>query len=183
MLKAKKGRLLIAEPSLEDSTFFKSVILLTHHENNESMGLILNQATNIKINEIISNISSDNFPIYIGGPVGRDSIQYIHTLGEIIPNSIKIIDDVYWGGDFDLILDLISENKISENELRFFLGYSGWEAEQLNIEIKERSWIVTRNQKEYCMKNSNLDLWGEIIKTQAPKYAIWTNLPENPQLN
>ena len=70
MLKAKKGRLLIAEPSLEDSTFFKSVILLTHHENNESMGLILNQATNIKINEIISNISSDNFPIYIGGPVG-----------------------------------------------------------------------------------------------------------------
>ena len=135
MLKAKKGRLLISEPSLSDNEFFKSVILLTHHDQNESIGLILNQPTNININEILQDIPLSNFPVYIGGPVARNSIQFIHTLGEYIPESKRIIKNIYWGGNFESVIKLMQKNKISKEHIRFFAGYSGWETNQLNDEI------------------------------------------------
>mgnify|MGYP001247907450 FL=1 len=183
MFKAKKGRLLISEPSLSDDTFFKSVILLTHHNNEESIGLILNQPTNVTINEILNNIPSNDFLVYIGGPVAKNSIQFIHTLGKHIPESRKITDDLYWGGDFEIVIKLMREKKISKNDIRFFAGYSGWGANQLNNEINEESWIITNAQKEDCMSYSTQSLWSKIIKNQKSKYAIWTNLPKNPNLN
>ena len=183
MLKAKKGRLLISEPTFTDSTFFKSVILLTHHNEEESIGLILNHPTNINLNEILNEVTASDFPVYIGGPVGKNSIQFIHTLGDLIPGAIKIIDGLYWGGDFEIIVKLMCENKISKDNIRFFAGYSGWGVKQLHQEIQEESWIISKSKIEYCMRYSSKDLWSELIKNQKSKYAIWRNLPKNPHLN
>lgn len=183
MLKPKKGRLLISEPSLSDPTFFKSVILLTYHSNKESIGLILNQPTNIEIGDIFEEISSSDFPLYIGGPVSKNSIQYIHTLGEKINNSIEISNGIYWGGDFEEIIKLINNGEISNQDIRFFAGYSGWESNQLKEEIEEESWIISIAKKETCMQYSNHNLWSNIIKTKESRYAIWANMPNNPHLN
>ena len=172
MLKAKKGRLLISEPDLNDSIFFKSVVFLTHHNEKESIGLILNQPTKINLNEILNNIPLSDFPVYIGGPVEKNAIQYIHTLGNIIPNTQEIGKGLYWGGDFKKILTLISENKISKKEIRFFAGYSGWGEDQLNNEIRENSWITHESNKNICMQYSNEKLWSNLIKTKKHKYAI-----------
>ena len=76
MLKAKKGRLLISEPSLNDNVFFKSVVLLTHHNDEESIGLILNHPTKINLNEILNDIPLSDLPIYIGGPVEQQSLHF-----------------------------------------------------------------------------------------------------------
>ena len=122
MLKAKKGRLLISEPSLNDSIFFKSVVLLTHHNDEESIGLILNQPTKINLNEILNNIPLSDFPVYIGGPVAKQSLHFIHTLGELIPNSKKINDGIYFGGDFETVLELMHEKKITKIRFDFLLG-------------------------------------------------------------
>ena len=183
MLKPKKGRLLISEPSLSDPTFFKSVILLTYHNSQESIGLILNQPTKIEIRDIFKEISSSEFPLYIGGPVAKNSIQFIHTLGEKINNSVEIANGIYWGGNFKEIIRLINNGKISNKDIRFFAGYSGWEANQLNQEIEENNWIISVAKKETCMQYSNHNLWSNIIKTKESKYAIWTNMPTNPHLN
>ena len=183
MLNAKKGLLLISEPSLSDPTFFKSVILITHHTNNESIGLVLNQSTKININQIFDNMPLTDLPVYIGGPVEKNTIQYIHTLGNIIPNTQKISEGLYWGGDFKKILALISENKISKKEIRFFAGYSGWGEDQLNNEIRESSWITHKSNVNLCMQYSNETLWSNLIKTKKNKYAIWTNMPKDPSLN
>jgi len=126
MLKAKKGRLLISEPTLNDNIFFKSVVLLTHHNDDESIGLILNHPTKINLNEILNNIPLSDFPVYIGGPVEKQSLHFLHTLGELIPNSIKITNAIYFGGDFDTVIQLMQDKKITKNEIRFFVGYSGW---------------------------------------------------------
>ena len=183
MLKAKKGRLLISEPSLNDNFFFKSVILLTHHNDAESIGLILNQPTKINLNEILNDIPLSDFPIYIGGPVANQSLHFIHTLGALIPESKKITDDVYFGGDFDTVIQLMHDKKITKNEIRFFVGYSGWDGEQLNNEIREDSWIVENVKDNLCMSYSTPKLWSDIIKTKKIKYAIWTNMPKDPSLN
>ncbi len=183
MLKAKKGRVLISDPSLKDPVFFKSVVLLTHHNNDETIGLVLNNPTKIKLNDILENVSSSDFLIYLGGPVEKNTIQFLHTLGDTIPESKQILEGLYWGGNFDVVLELINSNKISNNQIRFFAGYSGWGIEQLNNEIREDSWLVQRSTKEVCMQYSNAKLWSDIIKKQSGKYAIWANLPKDPSLN
>jgi len=183
MLKAKKGRLLISEPSLNDSIFFKSVVLLTHHNDEESIGLILNQPTKINLNEILNNIPLSDFPVYIGGPVEKQSLHFIHTLGEIIPNSKKINDGIYFGGDFETVLELMQEKRITKNEIRFFVGYSGWGEDQLNNEIREEGWIVQDSKHKLCMHYSTPKLWSDIIKTKKAEYAIWANMPKDPNLN
>ena len=85
--------------------------------------------------------------------------------------------------DFEEIIKLMEKNKISKKEIRFFAGYSGWGIDQLNNEIREEGWIITNATKKYCMTYSTTNLWSKIIKTQKRKYAIWANLPKNPNLN
>ena len=183
MLNIKKGQLLISEPSLSELIFFKSVILITHHTDSESIGLVLNQSTKIKLNEILNDIPLIDFPVYIGGPVEKNAIQFIHTLGEIIPNTQKISKGLYWGGDFDKVLMLMAENKISKNQIRFFAGYSGWGEDQLNNEIKENNWIIHESNVNLCMQYSTEKLWSNLIKTKHQEYAIWANMPKNPSMN
>ncbi len=183
MLKAKKGRILISEPSFNDSIFFKSVVLLTHHNNEKSIGLILNQPTKISLNEILNDIPLSDFPVYIGGPLAKQSLQFIHTLGSLIPESKKITENIYFGGDFNTVLKLMQDKKITKNEIRFFVGYSGWEEDQLNNEIREESWLVKSTKDNLCMQYSTPKLWDNIIRKSKSDYAIWVNMPKDPNLN
>ena len=131
----------------------------------------------------LNDIPLSDLPIYIGGPVEKQSLHFIHTLGSIIPNSKQIIDGIYFGGDFDTIIQIMYDKKITKNEIRFFVGYSGWEAEQLNNEIRDDAWIVQTAKNELCMNYSTPKLWGDIIKTKKMEHAIWANMPKDPSLN
>lgn len=183
MQKIQNGSFLIAHPTMLDDTFFKSIILITHHNSEETIGLIINNPSKIKLYEIIDDLPKSDFPVYIGGPVAKNSIHYIHDLGDAIPNSIKIIEGLYFGGDFDTVKDLIWNKKINKNQIRFFAGYSGWEANQLQNELKEDSWLIKEKNKILSMKYTNLELWSKVLRKMEKKYAIWSNLPKNPSLN
>ncbi len=183
MLNAQKGTLLISEPTLTDPVFFKSVILLTHHTTDESIGLVLNQPTKIHLNEILNDIPLSDFPVYIGGPVEKNSIHFIHTLGDLIPNTKMVTDGLYWGGDFRTILSLMSKNEISKDDIRFFAGYSGWGENQLDEEIRESGWIINKANINICMQYSSPSLWTDLIKKKSKRYAMWANMPINPNLN
>lgn len=183
MLKPRKGRLLISEPSMGDTNFFRSVILLAVHNENESVGFVLNQPTKIKVHHLIEHFPKSDFPIYIGGPVERNSLHYIHTLGKKIEGAQEIMEGLYWGGDFEEVKKMV-EKKDVNNNIRFFAGYSGWDKEQLITEVRENSWIIVPSDKKSCMKlSSNKELWSSFIKKMDAKYAIWTNLPADPFLN
>ena len=184
MLKPKKGRLLISEPSMEDANFFRSVILLAVHDENESVGFVLNQPTKIKVHHLIEQFPKSDFPIYIGGPVERNSLHYIHTLGTKIEGAQKIMEGLYWGGDFEIVKQMVENKEVNNENIRFFAGYSGWDKDQLISEVRENSWITVPSDKECCMKlSSNKELWSSFIKKMDAKYAIWTNLPADPFLN
>ena len=183
MRNIEKGSLLISEPSSIEQTFFKSIILITHHDKDESIGLILNQTTKIKLHDLLDNIPISDFPVSYGGPVEKNALQFIHILGNIIPNTKKISDKLFWGGDFEKVLELIRCGKISKNEIRFFVGYSGWGEEQLINEVIENSWIIHEFKTSICMQYSDQNLWSDLIKTKKKKYAIWANMPKNPSLN
>ncbi|WP_196893669.1 YqgE/AlgH family protein [Aureivirga marina] len=179
-----KGNLLIAEPSiLNDSSFNRTVILLTEHNANEgSVGFILNKPTKYTIKDLIPNIES-TFKIYNGGPVEQENLYFIHKIPNLIPNSIEVADGIYWGGDFKIVSTLLNENKIGTEDIRFFLGYSGWASSQLIEEIKIDSWVVVENKYPNIFNVDDSIIWKNQILKLGGDYAIWANAPSNPSLN
>ena len=143
-MKPAQGALLISEPFLRDFYFRRSVILLAEHNESGSFGLILNKPIDIKINEIVKDFPSFDANLFIGGPVGTDSLFVLHTLGNKISKSSKISQGLYWGGDIQMIREMIAAKAISPGEIRFYIGYSGWGAKQLDKELDQKSWLVTK---------------------------------------
>ncbi|RTY89650.1 YqgE/AlgH family protein [Flavobacterium sp. GT3R68] len=182
--KLKKGQLLVAEPSIiGDLSFNRSVILLADHNDDGSIGFIINKPLRYTINDLIPEIEA-SFKIYNGGPVEQDNLYFIHNIPELIPNSIEISSGIYWGGDFELTKNLINEGKIKKDNIRFFLGYTGWDAEQLEVEMLSNSWIVAENlYQNKIIGKSTADFWKEKILELGGDYLIWSNAPENPLLN
>ena len=178
-----KGKLLIAEPAiLTDTSFNRTVILLTEHNNEGSVGFIINKPTQFSIIDVIPEISSKHV-IYSGGPVSEDNLYFIHRVPKLIPNSISIGDGIYWAGDFSSVKDLLENDVIPENEIRFFLGYTGWSNKQLLEEIKETSWLVKENKYKNILNVGADSFWrNELIKSGG-EYPIWANAPENPNMN
>jgi putative transcriptional regulator len=180
----KKGKLLIAEPSIiGDLSFNRSVILLVDHNSDGSVGFILNKPLKYTINDLLPEINS-NFKIYNGGPVEQDNLYFIHTVPALFNNSIEISNGLFWGGDFELTKELINKGVISKKEIRFFLGYSGWDAHQLETEKEANSWIVTDNIYHNKILGKNAaQFWKKRILELGGEYLIWSNAPENPILN
>ena len=183
-LKPTKGHLLVAEPSIiGDVAFNRSVVLLADHSEKGSVGFILNKILDFNLKDLIPELDS-NFKIYNGGPVEQDNLYFIHKVPELIPESIEIANGIYWGGDFDIVIDLIRKGEISEKQIRFFLGYSGWEAEQLNEELNSHSWIITTNEHDSeVIERPYISFWKDKMMQLGGDYLLWSNAPENPTYN
>jgi putative transcriptional regulator len=144
-LKPTKGVLLVAEPSIiGDVSFNRSVVLLAEYNETGSVGFILNKPLEYKLKDFIPEVNS-SLRVYNGGPVEQDNLYFIHRIPEIIPDSIEISNGIYWGGDFNAIAGLLHKDALREDQIRFFLGYSGWESQQLDQELEVNSWVVVPN--------------------------------------
>lgn len=183
-LKPQKGHLLIAEPStIGDTSFNRSVILLTDHTREGSVGFILNKPLGYTIHDLVPEIRG-SFKIYNGGPVEQDNLYFIHNVPELVPDSIEISNGIYWGGDFESVSELINQGMIKKSNIRFFLGYTGWDAQQLENELEDNSWIVSENSyQNKIIGKSTTSFWKEKIMELGGEYLLWSNAPENPSLN
>ncbi len=180
----KTGNLLIAEPSIiGDVSFNRSVILISHHSTNGSVGFILNKRLNVTLDELVPEIKI-KFSLFNGGPVEQDNLYFIHRVPDLIPNSVEIRDGIFWGGSFDTTIKLINEHLIGENDIKFFLGYSGWDAQQLEDELSEAVWVITDQvNNEEVITVPDATYWQSELKKLGGEYLIWFNAPENPSHN
>ncbi len=182
MIKPKQGIILISEPSLKDFYFRQSVVLLAEHNEEGTFGVIVNKPINTRLDEVIKGFRGYDFPVYLGGPVKNDCIFFIHSHPDI-EDSLRIIDGLYWGGSLDAIQTLIEAGKITENDIRFYLGYSGWNPNQLDREISEKSWVLSHASIQEVINPNPEELWSNYLKNMGTDYAIWANFPADPALN
>ena len=183
-LKPQKGYLLIAEPSIVgDLSFNRSVVLLADHTPEGTIGFIMNKVLDFTLIDILPELKKD-FKVYNGGPVEQDNLYFIHKIPKLIPDSIEIANGIYWGGNFEAVKTLIERNEITEKQIRFFLGYSGWDAQQLDEELQANSWVVSENndQKEIIERNYST-FWKDKMEELGGEYLLWSNAPENPSYN
>jgi putative transcriptional regulator len=182
-IKPVKGKLLIAEPFMKDAYFKRSVVILADHNDQGSFGFMLNKAIELEIMEAVNDFPEYKGTLYLGGPVGTDELFYIHTLGDALPKSLEIAPGLWWGGDFKKLKTLLKKDEIKPNEIRFFVGYAGWDPEQLDKEMKENSWIVAEPKISMIMDPDTDGLWPKVIKSLGGEYSMMANYPEDPQLN
>jgi putative transcriptional regulator len=180
----KPGDFLIATPTvLGDFNFQRSGILMVDSKASGSIGFIINKKLEYSLDDLMENIKTP-FPVYYGGPVEQDNLFFVHTLGALVPGSIQVQEDLFWSGDYEAVINLIESRKISPNQIRFFLGYSGWSEGQLESEIEENSWVVVEGLKTHdWMENPPENFWKTQMRALGGKYLIWSNAPENPMSN
>lgn len=138
------GRLLVAEPFLREEHFNHAVISLVDYEPGEkSMGIVLNKPTGVTLGQAVEGIDDEvDIPIYCGGPVGNDRLFYLHSLPGEFPDSRPLTADLYIGGDFERVKAYVNMGLPTDGRIRFFVGYSGWDAGQLDREVHQHVWAV-----------------------------------------
>lgn len=179
------GNLLLSEPFMLDPGFMRSVVLLCeHHPEEGTMGYVLNQPTNLILSDLIQDIPNINFPVFLGGPVGHDAIHFIHRCDDRIQDGMDLGKGVFWGGNFEALKVMLEKNQIASHEIKFFLGYSGWDPGQLDRELTEKSWMVcTDYNPELVFVHESEPLWKEAVIAMGPKYAHVANFPIDPRMN
>ena len=144
MIEPAAGILLISDPFLKDPNFMRTVVFLCEHREQGSFGFVLNRRYENTIDEIIPELEGFKLPVYYGGPVQTDTLHFLHQYPDQIPGSVEVIKGVYWGGDFDMVVQMIKKAEIDQNKIRFFIGYSGWGGGQLSDELTEKSWLTVK---------------------------------------
>jgi len=183
-IEPRKGDLLISEPFLTDPNFSRTVILLCEHNEEGSFGFVLNKPAKIKLNELIEGVGDRDDYIYIGGPVQQNTLQFIHKNDRLIEGGSEVQDGIFWGGDFEQMLAMMDSKLIIPDDIKFFIGYSGWAAGQLKSELEVNSWIISRNVKIEQIFNTDVEtLWKEVLNTMGGKFKIVANFPVDPRLN
>ena len=178
-----KGKLIIANPFLQGPIFERSVVFMIEHDHEGAIGFILNQPTGITVGQAFNRIKDCEFPVYYGGPVDDDILYYVHSLGEKTTKSVKVSDNLYWGGDFDDICDLIKKGEVSSDQIKFFIGYSGWSDLQLEKEFEKDSWIICDCKIDYIFKNQDKSLWNKCLESKENKISIYSKFAHTPSLN
>jgi putative transcriptional regulator len=179
----KKGDLLLSEPFLFDENFSRSVIYLCEHNEEGSFGFILNDTLKLDLHQIARGFPELNATVGYGGPVDKDQLFFLHSYPEV-PDSTEIAEGIYIGGDYNKLLEMLSEGTLSVGQIRFFIGYTGWGPGQLEQETEDKTWIVTDVPKGFSLIGSSNDsLWKEMLSKLGGKYRFMSEYPVNPSNN
>ncbi len=178
-----QGQLLIAHPLLNDGFFSRAVVYITNHNTEGAVGFNLNFKTQFVLRDVRPQIKNGSFPIYEGGPVAKDQLFFLHTLGNDLGDATHIGNNLYVGGDFNELLHLIEHGKVKSYDVRFFAGYSGWGEGQLEEEIKNRHWLVNEPRDLNFFLEDPENLWGRQLAEVKESYSIFSNFGFDPSPN
>jgi len=182
----EKGSLLIANPVLPDPNFSRTVILLCDHDDQGSFGLVINRSTQLKAPDLFLNINilkSYNEKIYLGGPVSQSMVFFLCRSPTAAGKLEEVCSGVYLGSNLETLESLYSSLENPEQDIRFYLGYSGWSGGQLAEEMEQNSWLVQRANEQFIFLDSESLIWPQAVNSLGEKYQYLTKAPVNPQWN
>lgn len=178
----KAGKLLISEPYINDNNFERTVILLCEHNEKGSFGLVLNQEMPLTLSDVIEGNYSEQ-PIFTGGPVEKNTLHFLHRLGSEIDRTVEVTEDIYWGGNFDYVKNMLNYQSKPHGDVRLFVGYSGWEPGQLQNEVDRNSWYISNADAALIFDTPTKNVWRETLRRMGGNYRIISHYPTDPRLN
>lgn len=179
----KNGTILLAEPFMLDSNFRRGAVLLVEHTNEGSVGFIMNRPVDVRIDNLVDDFPEFEAPVYYGGPVGTDTVHYLHRKGDLLDGSDEITRGIYWGGDYEQLKFLVRQELIRPDEIRFFVGYSGWSEDQLEEELATGSWVTAPMFPNYLFKSKPATLWSQVMHNKGNTFSVIAGMREEPTYN
>ncbi|MCA8830270.1 YqgE/AlgH family protein [Hymenobacter pini] len=188
MARLHPGSLLISQPFLGDPNFERTVVLLCSHSEEEgSFGLVLNRPSTLQLGDVLElpggqALPAAQIPLGVGGPVQPDTLHFLHRASQL-PQAQPLGDGVFWGGEFGELLQNLITAAIPPNDVRLYVGYSGWTAGQLAEEIRENVWIVHPDAAAKVFTLTTDAFWQSILREKGGRYRMLSNYPTDPRLN
>lgn len=180
----KAGDLLISEPFLQDENFSRSVVLLCEHNEEGSFGLVFNKPSILKLHEIIDGIELTDLEVFVGGPVEQNTLHFVYFGEKVLEGSVQLGAQLWWGGDFEQLMSLLRNKLLEPQAIRFFIGYSGWDAGQLSDELQDQVWVIYQDDvKSNAFNNDPQQLWRSLLIEMGGEYKVIANYPPDPRLN
>lgn len=178
------GKFLISEPFMGDKNFSRSVVLICEHEQDlGTFGLVLNKELDMTLKEAVPELVGFDAPLFFGGPVQQDTLHFIHKRKDLFEDCGVIQNGVYWSGDFDKLKYYLNGGQIDNSEIRFFLGYSGWDDGQLQEELAEASWIISSGDEQSIFELNPRKLWRSVLQKMGGTHKVLSHFPEDPMWN
>lgn len=182
----KRGDVLLAGPLMQGFPFHRSVILMLDSDAQKGhMGLILNHQLPLTIADAFPEWKTGSqFPVFAGGPVDLERLFLLHRLGNIFSGSKEVIPGLYVGGNLQEVRDYCDSGADTEGMLRFCLGYSGWEVNQLESELLQHVWAVgSPISPDKIFDGEGNEYWRREVKRLGESYRSWLVVPPKDQLN
>ena len=180
----QKGDLLISEPYLPDPNFERTVVLICEHDENGTFGYVLNQESQVVFSDLVEDIYDFDEKVFVGGPVQQDTLHFVHRSNDSEIGGQEVVKNVNWGGNYESLLDIIRTQTIDPKDFRFFVGYSGWGASQLEDELEAKSWFVYKNTTEKLIFDTEPEiLWQTVLESLGGKFRMMSKYPTDPRMN
>lgn len=171
------GSLLLAHPAMRDPNFRRSVVLMSAHNAEGAMGVVLNRPMGKRLGELSGDFALGplaSVPLFTGGPVQNE--QLVLAAWQVRDDGFRL----HFGVEPDKAIQLLEE---TGTHVRGFLGYSGWSAGQLENEMKLRTWIVADVPEDLLTHTQDDTLWRTVLGREGAEWRLLADEPENPEAN
>lgn len=171
------GTLLLAHPSMRDPNFRRSVVLMSAHNAEGAMGVVLNRPMGKRLGALSGDFALGPLaavPLFTGGPVQTE--QLVLAAWQVRDDGFRL----HFGIEPDKAISLLEEEG---THVRGFLGYSGWSAGQLENEMKLRTWIVADVPEDLLSHTQDDTLWRTVLGREGAEWRLLADEPEHPEAN
>jgi len=167
-----KGKLLVAAPALVDPNFFRTVVLVLEHGEEGAVGVVLNRPSDFDLVATLPDWeewAAAPSVVFVGGPVAEGTAICLGRVG---------------GEDGITVVDASRDpDDLAAHEVRFFSGYAGWSAGQLEDEIDEGAWLVVEADPDDALDDEPELLWSRVLERQGGRLALLAHYPDDPSTN
>ncbi len=164
-----RGNMLLAVPQMLDPNFMHTVVLMCGHSVEGAFGFVVNQRSSFVLGKLVPDhplLGGIEFPVFTGGPVGQEAMQFVHRVPDSIPGGHAIAEGLLLGGEIGALAEVLRSDSRARQQVRLFVGHSGWSAGQLDGELSIGSWV-----------RAPLD--GEIVFSEEPAEVVWRRAMRN----
>ena len=167
-----KGQLLVATPGLLDPNFFRTVVLVLEHGDEGAVGVVLNRPSDFDVVTTLPDweaCAAAPPVVFVGGPVAEGTAICLGRVG---------------GHDGITVVDASRDpDDLAAHEVRFFSGYAGWSADQLEDEIAEGAWLVLDADPDDALDDEPELLWSRVLERQGGELSLLAHYPDDPSTN
>ncbi len=165
------GKLLVATDEVGGPYFAQTVVLLLHHDETGTLGVVVNRpidASAIESSLVDEDLAAHRDSFYWGGPMSQSTVRALFRTDTPPEDAVQVFDAVHMV-DVDAALLATASNA---TKLRFFVGYAGWSAGQLEHELAFDSWHILPATEELVFAEDTGELWRKLLPSPEYRAAL-----------